>query len=48
LGVRAGVIARCEAKLKLEPATNNKANAIVVASLIVRGEKERKSLEQSA
>jgi hypothetical protein len=47
LGVGAGAIARCEAKLKLRPAANDKANAIVIASLIVRGER-RESLEQSA
>jgi hypothetical protein len=45
LSVRARAITRCKAKLKLRPAANNKANTIVVASLIVRGERERKSLE---
>jgi hypothetical protein len=45
LGVGAGAIAYCKAKLKLRPATNNKANAIVVASFVVRRERRRKSLE---
>jgi hypothetical protein len=47
LGVGAEAIARCEAELELGPAADNKANAIVVASLVVRGER-RESSEQSA
>jgi hypothetical protein len=39
------VIARYKAKLKLRSTTNNKANTIVITSLIVRREEKRKSLE---
>jgi hypothetical protein len=48
LGVGAGAIVRCEAELKLGPAADDEADAMVVASLVVRGERRRESSEQSA